>query len=127
MKTKLIEGMIIKCHKFINGIRQSNGVTFVGSHHETAYILDGEENRRDDITRQNKEYVVTGAKERSPQYSIGNRTTSYWNEFKAKELYDDGTYYDKGEEILFSTARCYRSSINEEEIEVIGQMKKVFV
>lgn len=104
MRTKLKEGMIIRSEKFVNGYPGETDI------------------------QANDKFVITKAEEELPQMTIGNRTSSYENSFVAIRLNADGSYDEAGKVIKFSTSHVFVGvGVPETDIEVLGQMKKVFV
>lgn len=125
---ELKEGMIIKCPDFVEGqmttysgielVRVGKGFSQV-SHSFPPPVVAHDEGRKD------REYVITDAWEQRPHHTIGNRRTSYEDRFIARAL-KDGEWDPSGEVIMFSTCHAYSGSVNEKDIEIVGEMREVY-
>ena len=73
------------------------------------------------------EWVIVWVKEKQPMGTVGNRRSSYENTFGLIRLNGDGTYDEKNAQITISTCDVYRNRIREDDIEIIREMKKVFI
>ena len=119
--SKITEGTVVQSEKFVNSIFE-DGQLYVGDYCENSIIGFSKGTRENDISRADKKYVVIGCWEME-----ANGMTLYQNRFVAKELNEDGTYNDNGEEINFSTAGVYRGSIRESDLTIFKVMKKTFI
>jgi hypothetical protein len=126
MNRKLYEGVVVQSKKFVNGIFE-DGKLLVGDYEENyiGHFSKGE--RQNDYTRADKKYVIVSFWEMNYQIVTGSNITSYENKFVAKELNEDGSYNEYGEEIHFTTSGMFRGSIHESDIHIIKVMKKVFI
>jgi hypothetical protein len=118
---KITEGTVVQSDKFVNGIYEG-GQLYVGDYRENSMGEFSKGTRANDISRADKKYVVIGCWEME-----ATSMTMYQNRFLAKELNEDGTYNENGEEINFSTAGVYRGSIQESDLTIIKVMKKIFI
>lgn len=134
MKSKLKEGQVVKCTYFGRGYVQ-NSIVRVGDYADN-YLNETYSNTGNyvsggipsiDENRGKKEFLVLEVKEQQPEMTIGNRTSSYENQIRAIELNEDGTYDENNQEISFSTCYVYKGSIKEENVEIIGEMKKTYI
>lgn len=125
----LKEGMIIKCPYFVEGkittffgielVHVGKGLSQV-SHVFPPVVVANDEGRKD------REYLIADVWEQQPHFSIGNRMTSYENKIIAQAL-KDGEWDPSGEVIMFSTCHAYSGSVNEKDIEIVGEMHKTYV
>lgn len=118
---KITEGTVIQSEKFVNGIFE-DGQLYVGDYRENSILEFSKGTRANDLSRADKKYVVIACWEMEAASQ-----TPYQNRFLAKELNEDGTYNENGEEINFSTAGIYRGSILESQLTIIKVMKKIFI
>jgi hypothetical protein len=118
---KITEGTVVQSEKFVNGIYE-NAQLYVEDFQENSILGFSKGTRANDISRADKKYVVIGHWEME-----ATSLTSYHNRFLAKELNEDGTYKENGEEINFSTADDYRGSVQESDLIIIKVMKKIFI
>ncbi|MEB9013970.1 hypothetical protein P4H82_27765 [Bacillus cereus] len=72
-------------------------------------------------------FVITDVWEQMPMNTVGNRTSSYENKFKAIQVNEDGTYVQPKNQIEFSTCGVYRGSISEGEITIHDELEVVFL
>lgn len=124
----LKEGMIIKCPEFVEGqittyhgvelVRVGKGMSRV-AHIYPQPAVSMDEDRKD------REYVITNVWEQRPHLVMGNRMTSYENRFIAQAL-KNGEFDQSGEVIMFSTCQVYSGAIDEKDIEIVGEMRKVY-
>ena len=73
------------------------------------------------------EWLVISVWEKQPMNTIGNRRSSYENAFEIIRLNDDGVYEEDNEKITISTCYVYRDSINEDDIEIVGERRKTYI
>ena len=73
------------------------------------------------------EWLVTSVWEKQPMDTVGNRRSSYENAFELIRLNDDGIYEEDNEKITISTCNVYRDSINENDIEIVGERRKTYI
>lgn len=125
MIKNLAVGVVIQSKKFVNGIFKDNKL-FVGDYLENNIYDFSNGNRDNEISRGQKQYVIISCWEMNPNLYNGIEVTPYQNRFVAKELNEDGSYNENGEEIHFSTSGVYRGSINESDINIIKVMKRTF-
>lgn len=133
MNTKLKEGQVVTSDDFIKG-NTKNGIIYVG-HYSDEWVYEkflgefdfvhGEPNN--DESRSQRQYLILQVKESLPYFTVGNRTTSYENWILAIELNGDGTYNEDNQKIAFSTNCCLKGAINETNIQIVAEMKKVYV
>jgi len=133
MGTRLKEGQVIKSKYFRNGYIQ-NGIIHVGNYDEyelfQKYPLSDEYvygKPSIDHSRADKEYLVLRVEEYPPRITVANRTSSYENKIIAIELNEDGTYNENNQKICFSTCYVYHGAIDEKDIEIVREMKKVYI
>lgn len=118
---KITEGTVVQSEKFVNGIYE-DGQLYVGDYRENSIMEFSKGTRANDLSRADKKYVVIGCWEMAAA-----TLTLYQNRFFAKELNEDGTYNENGEEINFSTSGVYRGSIQVSDLTIINVMKKIFI
>lgn len=126
LKKKLVEGVVVQSNKFVNGIFEDNKL-FVGDYLENNIYDFSKGVRANEIAREQKRYAIISSWEMNPHLYNGSDVNSYQNRFVAKELNEDGSYNENGEEIYFSTSGVFRGSINECDINIIKIMKKIFI
>ncbi|PLT31984.1 hypothetical protein [Bacillus sp. V5-8f] len=126
MSSKLKEGSVVQSNKFVNGIFE-DGCLLVGDYIENSISGFSNGIRDNNILRADKKYVIVYAWEVHPQFINGRKVTFYENKFIAKELQEDETFMENGEEITFSTSGVYRGSIRESDINILKVMRKVFI
>lgn len=117
----IAEGTVVQSEKFVNGIFE-DGHLYVGDYRENSIFEFSKGTRANDISRADKKYVVIGCWEME-----STCMNLYQNRFLAKELNEDGTYNDNGEEINFSTSGIYRGAVQETDLNIIKVMKKIFI
>ena len=100
MKTKLKEGFVIRSEKLIERVDKNLCCA---------------------------DFVILHVDESEPHQTIGNRSRSYTNEFVAQQLFENGMYNANGSVIKFIRARVLVGAIDEVDIEVVAQMRKVFI
>jgi hypothetical protein len=118
---KITEGTVVQSEKFVNGIFEE-GQLYVGDFQENSIFGFSKGTRANDISRADKKYVIIGCWE----MEAASLTLNH-NRFLAKELNEDGTYNEHGEEINFSTAGVYRGLVQESDLIIIKVMKKIFI
>lgn len=133
MGTKLKEGQVVRSGLFVNGYIEKEFIK-VGNYkeediqqtypHTGNYVLG---TPSIDNNRREREYLILAVSEQHPKPTIGNRSSSYENEIHAIELNEDGSYDENNDKISFSTCFVYYSSIMEENIEIVGEMKKMYI
>jgi hypothetical protein len=125
LRIKLAEGVVVQSDKFINGICEDKRL-YVGDFIENNIYNFSHGVRANDVSRAKKNYVITSCWE-ADHLTINGRKGRYENGFVAKELNEDGTYNESGEEIHFSTSGVYRGSVQESDINIVKVMRKTFV
>lgn len=73
------------------------------------------------------EYVVTDVEEEFPRWNEYHRMTSYENTIFIKQLNTDGTYNGEAKTVNFTTCRVKHGAINENDIEIIRELKRSYV
>lgn len=137
MRTKLREGQVVTCLDFAKG-NMKNEIIHVGNYDDN-YIYGMafyvKHNAKDythgepcvDENRGKREFLILKVSESEPQLTLGNRMTSYTNKMFAIELNEDGTYNENNQKITFYTNCCLKGAINEDNIQIVAEMKKVYV
>ncbi|WP_242249106.1 hypothetical protein [Bacillus cereus group sp. BfR-BA-01328] len=126
MKTKLREGQVIKSLSFSKGTME-NGIVEVGNYEDNWIYGIFSGNPCVDENRKNKEYLVLQVIEDEPDKTYGKQIISYKNKIVAIELNEDGAYNEHNQKISFETLGCREWHINEDDIQIVAEMKKVYV